>query len=73
MEEIITKYNRLDNISKLYVLKFIDFLNNENQRKNFDLEAYKKKILNVGVWTDEDIAILEENNKGFKNWKVYKW
>ena len=37
---------------------------------------YKRKaknlqtLLNVSVWNDEDIEIIEQAIKGFKNWKI---
>ena len=31
--------------------------------KKFDMDAYRKKIKNIGVWTEEDIKGFEENRK----------
>ena len=29
----------------------------------FDYAAYRERILNLGIWTDEDIALIEEANR----------
>lgn len=64
MDEILVKYNSLDENAKKEVLDFMDFLLSKtgvtNKKSNL---AYKDKILSVSVWSDDDLKIFEENKK----------
>ncbi len=35
--------------------------------KEMDMEAYKEKILKIGVWSDEDLKSFEEATKDFNS------
>ncbi len=39
------------------------------EQENFDKEAYRKKILEVGVWSDEDLKPIEEAMTHFNSLK----
>jgi len=41
--------------------------------KTLDIEVYRKKIANIGVWTDEDLKIFDDNRKVFDNFKPLEW
>ena len=56
MADIQLKYNLLDAASKKEVSDFVDFLLNKKKKKTENISSYKKKILKVSSWTDEDIA-----------------
>lgn len=61
MSELILKYSQLNSNDKKQVLDFISALFQKAQLTPPSLSNYKKRILNVSVWTEED----EENvNKG---------
>ena len=73
MNDFLIKYNSLDNISKLLVIKFIDFLINEKNINDNSFSNYKKKILDVSTWSEKDIQIFEQNQESFKNWEIAQW
>jgi len=61
MSELILKYSQLDSDDKKQVLDFINALFQKARLTPPSLSNYKKRILNVSVWTEED----EQNvNKG---------
>ena len=39
----------------------------------FDYAAYRERILNLGIWTDEDISPMEEARQHLNNWQVKEW
>ncbi len=39
----------------------------------FDYAAYRSRILNLGVWTDEDITTIKEARQQLNNWQVKEW
>lgn len=64
---------------KKEVSDFIDFLfsrskkNTENENPEPEISDYKKGLLSVSVWNDEDLKVFEENNKHFKQWEPPTW
>ena len=72
MGELLSKFELLDIESKQQLLDYLDFLLSKKKKK-FDYKAYRKNILSVGVWTDEDIAPIEEARQLINNWKVQEW
>ena len=74
MSEIVLKYNRLNKTARQELNDFMDFLLSKQKRdKPFFLPTYKKKILNVSVWSDSDLQIFDENQKLFNQWRVLEW
>lgn len=74
MNDIALKYRLLDKQSKTEINDFLDFLLSKSKLKNsYDISNYKKRILTVSDWTDDDILIFQNNNKQFNNWKVEEW
>ena len=56
MTELTKKYNLLDKNSKRSVLDYMEYLLNKKvQSPKSRMTDYKKKILNVSVWSDADI------------------
>lgn len=43
------------------------------QEKEIDLTSYKQKLLNISVWSDEDINVFEESKNAFKSLKPQQW
>jgi len=74
MNAIVVKYSTLNKTAQQELNDFMDFLlsKQENTRINL-LMAYKKKILNVGIWSDSDLKIFEENRILFNQWKIQDW
>ena len=74
MTDLILKYNLLDSSSRKEVLDFLDFLLGKRaiEKKNTG-EDYKKKILNVSVWSDSDIDEMNKNIQQFGKWKAQDW
>jgi hypothetical protein len=73
MGELVSKFELLDPEGKQQLLDFLEFLLEKRKEEKFDYEAYRKRILTVGVWTDEEIAPLEEARQLVNNWKVQEW
>ena len=43
------------------------------EKEKMDMEAYRKKILQVGVWSDEDLRPIEEAREAFNSLKPVQW
>lgn len=74
MNDISIKYNLLNKTAKQEIADFIDFLLTKNKKevKKATLSNYKKKILQVSVWTEKDLKIFDNNKKLMGQWKVEK-
>jgi hypothetical protein len=74
MHELLTKYNTLSPQGKQEVNDFLDFMLSKYQdKKPFDIKAWKEKIKEVSVWSEEDVKVFEENSKIFNQWKTEEW
>jgi hypothetical protein len=74
MTDLTFKYNLLDNSSRKEVLDFLDFLLGKRETEiKHKTEDYKKKILNVSVWSDSDIDEMKKNIQQFGQWKAQEW
>ncbi len=73
MSELLIKYNQLDALQKQELLDFLDFLLSKKKKQQPDLNDYKKKLLEISVWSEEDLAIFEENKKRFDEWQPTEW
>lgn len=74
MEDILSKFNLLDKNAKREVVDFMDFLISKKRtiRRKL-LSDYKKKILSVTTWTDEELKIFDENKRLLNQWRVERW
>ena len=71
MNELLIKYQSLDTLLQKQVLDFIDYLVSVKKTvKPKEMSNYKKKILNVSTWSEEDINVFNENTKHFKQWNI---
>ena len=68
MNELILKYNLLDATGKQEVLDFLEFLVQKKQKPMVDvsLSDYKQQIMQVSVWSEEDIAEMKRNAESLK-------
>ncbi len=73
MSELLIKFNQLDALQKQEVLDFLDFLLAKSKKQQPDGNEYKKRLLEISVWSDEDLAIFEENKKRFDEWQPTEW
>ncbi len=64
----------LNKESQKEVHDFLDFLLSKQMRKkNTSKSSYKKRILSVSTWSEEDVDEVEKNSKLFNNWKINEW
>lgn len=41
--------------------------------KPLDMIAYRKKIANIGIWSEEDIKVFDQNRKLLDNFNPQEW
>lgn len=71
MNEVLLKYEALDTFLQKQVLEFMDYLlAMRNKVKTVNMSAYKKKILKVSTWSEDDMKIFDENAKRFNQWTI---
>ena len=64
MSELLLKYNALDDMLQKEVLDFIDFLlYRKNSAKNVSLSEFKKNILEISTWSEDDISLISSVSK----------
>jgi site-specific recombinase XerD len=73
MNGILQKYNLLDSFSQREVSDFIEFLITKKKASNATLKEYKKKILQISVWSEDDVKEFEQNITQFSQWKAQEW
>ena len=74
MEQLLLKYNQLNDFSKREISDFLDYLlSKEIKNASTKNEEYKKKILKVSTWSNDEIKELENNIKGFGKWNIQEW
>mgnify|MGYP001185904863 FL=1 len=73
MSELLIKFNQLEPLQKQELLDFLDFLLTKSKKKKPDLSNYKKQLLEISVWSEEDLAIFEENKNRFNEWQPTEW
>jgi hypothetical protein len=78
MAELLLKFELLDPLGKQQLLEYLNLLlstktTKKGEKAKFDVNAYRKNLLKVSVWSDEDIALIEEARQHFNNWKVKEW
>ena len=72
MDNTILKYNSLDAVSKKQVRDYIDSVIARMKNLKKDPSPYKKKILSVSTWTEQDVKAIEENH-AFNQFKSEEW
>ena len=43
------------------------------EQEKMDMEAFKEKILQIPVWSDEDVKPIEEARNAFNSLKPVQW
>lgn len=70
MNDIHENYNLLDEPSKKMVRAFIHSLLSKKKAATSEMKTYRKNLLKVSQWSDEDIATMDENRKLLDAWKL---
>lgn len=70
MNDIHENYNLLDEPSKKMVRAFIHGLLSKKKAATSEMKTYRKNLLKVSQWSDEDIATMDENRKLLDAWKL---
>lgn len=77
MAELLLKFERLDPLGKQQLLEFLNLLLTTRATKKggpkFDVKTYRENLLKVSVWSNEDVATIEEARQHFNNWQVKEW
>jgi AAA+ ATPase superfamily predicted ATPase len=83
MNDLILKYSLLDDFRKQEVQDFIDFLLNKQEKKEkvekppksdeSKKGTYRERIMKIPVWSEEEVAVFDENRKLFNKWTVEEW
>jgi hypothetical protein len=58
MDNILSKYNSLDAASKKQVRDFIDQLIDKKEAAKKQVSSYKKNILLVSTWSEQDAHLI---------------
>jgi hypothetical protein len=48
-------------------------LEHEPQEGENSMSKFREKLLEMPVWTEEEVAVFEENRKLFNQWTVEEW
>lgn len=72
MDNILLKYNSLDPASKKQVRDYIDSIVASVKNSNKKGSPYKKRILSVSTWSEDDIKAIKESNP-FNQFKPHEW
>lgn len=71
---ILTKYQSLNPEAKKQAEVFLDFLlSNQKVSKSFNMREWKEKIKEIPEWSEQDIAVFEENRELFNQWPASSW
>ena len=60
MEDLVLKFNMLDENARKQINDFIDFLLSKKEKKKAPPSEYYKRIQTVSQWSDEDAEYLHE-------------
>jgi hypothetical protein len=69
MSELELKFNSLDSQEQKIILDMINLLVQKKSPLKFS--DYKKRILTISTWTEEDLKVYEENK--LTSWNVPTW
>jgi hypothetical protein len=74
MNDLTLKFNLLEPDARKQVLDFIEFLLSKELKSQDSVKSdYKKKILEVSVWSDADVDLMIQNQQNFNQWKAQEW
>jgi len=72
MDELLEKYQKLDEAHQQELLAFVDnlLLREKLEQSSADLSNYKERINKVSVWSDEHIEQMEKDLKSIGKWTI---
>lgn len=71
MNEVLVKYEALDTFMQKRALEFLDYLLwTKDTVETVNMSEYKKRILNISTWSEDNIKIFDENAKRFNQWYI---
>ncbi len=75
MEELLEKHQKLDPAHQQELLAFANklLLEEKLSQSKGNLSEYKKRILEVSVWSEEDVKQIEGYFKKYGQWKAPEW
>ncbi len=74
MNDISLKYELLDKSSKNLVSELMDFLlSRAKSAEQKTHKSYRDRILDVSVWSDEDMKLFNDNQKRYGQWMPKEW
>jgi TnpA family transposase len=75
MDELLEKYQKLDEAHQQELLAFVDnlLLREKLEQSSADLSNYKERINKVSVWSDEHIEQMEKDLKSIGKWTIPEW
>jgi hypothetical protein len=72
MEKWLLQYQTLTPEGQKEVTDFVEFIASKTKKQRpLSLKNWKRRLLNVSVWSPKDIEILRKNN--LKSWKPKEW
>jgi hypothetical protein len=72
MDSILLKYNSLDPASQKQVSDYIDSIIARMKNLKKGQSPYKKRILSVSKWSEQDVKTIEKN-QAFNEFKSEEW
>lgn len=73
MNNILSKFYLLNKKNRKEVMAFLESLLDNERKNESNLTEYKKKILSVSTWTEDEINELVSNQKYINQWKAENW
>ena len=74
MDELTVKFGMLEPFRRKELMDFLDFLlSKQTEEKKNSLTTYKERILQVSIWSEEDIAEINSSQKNAWQWQVPEW
>jgi hypothetical protein len=72
MEKWLLQYQTLSPEGQKEVTDFVEFVAAKAKKnKSSSLKNWKRRLLNVSVWSPKDIKVLKKNT--LKSWKPKEW
>ncbi|MEL7122880.1 MAG: hypothetical protein AAFO07_25760 [Bacteroidota bacterium] len=74
MKDLIIKINQLEPLARKELFDFLDFLLFKQRKEELgNKEEYQNDLLEVSVWSEDDIKDIEEAQKQMKTWRIEEW
>ncbi len=71
MEKLIINVPEEKSILVKQILKELGVIIQQESISN--IASYKQKLLNISIWSDEDVQIFEERKNAFEGLKPQQW